>query len=240
MERTRRDEPADLTAEVDLGAAARGGAPPDLHDPGQRSQVESALRSVAGVLAARIVPGFERTVDEVHVLAAQDRSPKQAVRDLQSLLMARFGITTDHRVFSVVQIDEATADTAPRPRIVISQVAVSQQGLEAQARVSVTDGERDLDGQAEGPASAAGRRRATARAALAALRPLLGERRVVEVEGVEVAEVLGHEVALCLVHFHSSGGENTVVGSAIVRRDESDAIARAVLDALNRAIEDRI
>lgn len=222
------DEEVDLTAEVSF-------ASPDLHDPAQRGSVERGLLAVEAVTSVRIVPGFGRPIDELHVVATEGRDVKQIVRDLQSLLMARFAIATDHRVISVVQLDERDHPSAAR-RVVMSEVSVTHQGLAVSAEVSVVDRGRELNGRSEGPASAAGRRRATARATLDALRPLLGASRAVEVEGVEIAQVLGHEVALCIVHFHSRTGEETAVGSALVSRDESDAIARAVLDALNRTI----
>lgn len=232
------DHGQDLTAEVDLELGTS--APPrpvDLHDPTARGQVEAAIASVPGVLAARLVPGFEREVDELHVLTTLDKGPKQTVRDVQSMLMARFGITTDHRVISVVQLDEDEHATGSDRRVLISSVTVTQQGLTSAVEVVVEDGERELVGHGDGPSSAAGRRRATGRATLDAIASLLGRSRMVELEGVEVAEVLGHRVAISLVHFHSVQGESTVCGSAMVRGDEAESIARSVLDAVNRAIE---
>jgi hypothetical protein len=38
------------------------------------------------------------------------------------------------------------------------------------------------------------------------------------------------------VHFHTPRGELTVSGSAVVRGSEADAVARSVLDALNRTL----
>lgn len=243
-------ETASATSQRDRGtnaAAVEGHATPahdidltgpvDLHDPLVRQHVEASLRAVPGILAVRLVPGFDREVDELHAVTTLDKSAKQAARDLQSMLMASFGISTDHRVISVVQLRDTDTDASPRTRVVIDRVAVSQKGLAAQVSVTVNDGEEALEGQSEGPASAAGRRRATARATLASILPLLGNERVVEVEGVEVQDVLGHLVAITFVHFHTPQGEDTVCGSAMVRGDESDAIARAVLDAVNRAIE---
>lgn len=231
------DQGQDLTAEVDLELGTTSARPADLHDPTARGQVEAAIASVPGVLAARLVPGFEREVDELHVLTTLDKGPKQTVRDVQSMLMARFGITTDHRVISVVQLDEDDHGTASDRRVLISSVTVTQQGLTSAVEVVVEDGERELVGHGDGPSSAAGRRRATGRATLDAIAPLLGRSRMVELEGVEVAEVLGHRVAISLVHFHSVQGESTVCGSAMVRGDEAESIARSVLDAVNRAIE---
>lgn len=230
-------EPTDLTAEVDL-TSARSDRRTDLHDPVVRGEVESALRSLPGVFAARLVPGFDREVDELHVLTSLERGPKQTVRDAQSMLLARFGVTTDHRVVSVVQVDEDDDPTQPPARVLIESVTVTQQGLTVSVEVVVSVADRRLTGTAEGPASAAGRRRATGRATLDAIKPLLGRSRMVELEGVEVTDVIGHRVAISLVHFHAVQGESTVSGSAMVRGDEAESISRSVLDAVNRSIED--
>lgn len=231
-------EHTDLTAEVDLTSARADSGSTDLHDPNVRGRIESALTSLPGVLAARMVPGFEREVDELHVLTSLERGPKQTVRDVQSMLLARFGVNTDHRVISVVQLDEDEDLPQEAPRVLIRSVTVTQQGLTVSVEVVVAVGDRELRGTAEGPSSAAGRRRATGRATLQAIAPLLGRSRMVELEGIEVTDVLGHRVAISLVHFHAVQGEHTVSGSAIIKGDEAESISRSVLDAVNRAIED--
>lgn len=223
-----------LTADVDL---ARRPAVADLHDPEQRGEVEQALCQVPGVVGARIVPGFEREVDELHVLTSLGRSPKQTVRDVQTLMMARFGVTTDHRVVSVVQIDEPQG-LPSRSRVMVDTVGISQSDVTVTVEVSVRDGDDTLAGVGEGPATAAGQRRATARATLEALRPLLDAEHAVELEGAEVTQVQGRAIAITLVHFRTRRSELTVTGSALVRDSESDAVARSVLDALNRTISE--
>ncbi|MFP5310317.1 MAG: hypothetical protein ACLGIR_12165 [Actinomycetes bacterium] len=227
------DQPNELAGEVELSLDV---TPPDLHDPVARHEVERSLAAIPGVLATRLVAGYDRPVDELHVVATTERGPKQVVRDVQTALFATHGLDIDHRVVSVVQLEgEDPIATDPR-RVSIARVAVTQQGIRVKVLVSVLQGDDILEGEDEGPSSGAGRRRAVARASLAAVRRLLGEHRVVEVEGAEVTEVLGHPVALTLLHFHSATGSRTDVGSALVRGDEADAIARSVLDACNRSI----
>jgi hypothetical protein len=226
---------ADLTAEVDLTARP---VRTDLHDPAQRVAVERALTTVPGVLGARLVPGFEREVDELHVLTTLDRGPKQSVRDVQTVLMARFGVPTDHRVISVVQLDEPALGGGAAARVTIAHVSVTHAGLEVRAEVSLRHGDDELLGSGEGAATPAGQHRAVGRATLDALRPLLGGDHVVELEGTEVTQVLGHQLAVALVQFRTSRGQLTVAGSALVRDANAEAMARAVLDALNRTISD--
>lgn len=226
----------ELTADVDLRARPQR---TDLHDPVQRTQVEEALTTVPGVLGARLVPGYERPVDELHVLTSLDKAPKQAVRDLQTLLMARFGVATDHRVISVVQLDEASvpAGTAAQ-RVIIAEVALTHRGADIRSEVRLRDGEDELSGAADGPSTPMGQRTAVARATLDALSPVLGDDTRIDLEGCDVVDVLTRRVAIALIGFRSSRGQHTVTGSALVRDAEADAVARAVLDALNRTLED--
>jgi hypothetical protein len=228
------DRATDLTAEVDLEGPPRE---TDLHDPQQRVEVEAALRSVPGVIGARLVPGFERPIDELHVLTSLDKSPKQAVRDTQTVLMARFGVTTDHRVISVVQLDERTA-LGTANRVAIDGVSVAHRGLTVTAEVTLRDGDEQLVGTAEGSAAGNARHRAVASAALDAVGPLLGEGRIAELDGVSVSEFGGNQVAVALLHLRSDRSQQQLAGCAVVRDDTPGAVARAVLDALNRTIAD--
>lgn len=226
------DADRDLTAEVDLDAPRR---PVDLHDPQQRAAVERAVCGIPGVLGARLVPGFDRQVDELHVLTSLDRAPKQTVRDTQTVLMARFGVPTDHRVVSVVQLDEDSA-LPSTSRVVVEQVGLSQRGLMVTASVLLRDGDDHLSATVEGGSSEAARHRSVGRATLQAIEPLLASSGVVELEGLEVVRLAGVEVALAVVHVRTERTEMMLSGSAVVRETSADAVARAVLDALNRTL----
>lgn len=227
------DAQTDLTAEVDLGSSPARHI--DLHDPQQRREVERAVCAIPGVLGARLVPGFDRQVDELHVLTSLDRGPKQTVRDAQTVLMARFAIPTDHRVVSVVQLDETDALAATN-RVVVEQVGLSQSGLAVSASVIVRDGDEHLSGTVEGGSSHAARNRSVGRATLEAIRPLLADSGIVELEGVELVRLAGIEVAVSVVHVRTERTELVLSGSAVVRETAADAVARSVLDALNRTM----
>lgn len=215
----------------------------DLHDPSQRTAVERTLTAIPGVLNARVVPGYERPVDEVHVLTSLDKAAKQAVRDVQTTLMARYGISTDHRVISVVRLDEDLAGSTA-PRVAIDSVAVRRGDLEVRAEVVLRDGDdtllgsRPVESADDHDEGDAGRLRAVADATLDAVRPLLDRVTSVDLEACTILPVHDRRVAVALVSFRTPRGHHTVSGSALVRGTETDAVARAVLDALNRSIED--
>src|ERR1700733_14894418 len=70
-------------------------------------ELEDALRQIPGVRAASVVTGPDAQPTEIHILADRAKPAKQVVRDIQSLAMARYDLDIDHRIVSVVQIDEA-------------------------------------------------------------------------------------------------------------------------------------
>jgi hypothetical protein len=74
-----------------------------------------------------------------------------------------------------------------------------------------------------------------AQATLRALSELLGSSA--NVESAQVVSAGTREVALTVLTVSVPRlGEQLLTGSALVRGDESDAVARSVLDALNRRL----
>lgn len=208
-----------------------------------RPDLEEDLRRVPGVTAVSVVTGPDAAPVEIHVLAETGRSAKQIVRDVQSLALARHDLALDHRIVSVVQLDAgeavapgAEADSvAAAPRPAIASIMVRSAGHDAEAVVVLAAAGATFEGAATGPSGPTHRARLVARATLAALSDLLGQ--TVEVESAEVLESGPRAVAVTvLTVLAPRQGEQVVSGSAVVRGDEADAVARSVLDALNRRL----
>lgn len=77
--------------------------------------VERELCRIPEVRAARIVVDSGGAPVEVHVLAVPGKHAKQIVRDVQSVAMATVGMSIDHRIVSVVQLDDPVAAGAAGP-----------------------------------------------------------------------------------------------------------------------------
>lgn len=212
-------------------------------------ELEQSLRQINGVRAASVVTGPDKVPTEVHVLAGRAKPAKQVVRDVQSLAMASFDLDLDHRIVSVVQIDDGdpalSAAAAghgdsdrdvPQPvRPVI--VAVGQTTSADRTEVLLTLRVKDdvLEGRASGPAGPASRARIVAEATLAAVEDVFGQ--PCGVESAYVATVGTRAVAVCvLTTMVPSVGEQALVGAALVRGDEAEAVARCVLSALSRQL----
>lgn len=212
----------------------------DLHDPAQRADVEHALEALQGMIAVRLVPGFERPVDELHALVAGDRAPKQMVRDIQSLLYTRFDLSIDHRVISVVQLDQddplASASEDEPSRVALSRVSITQSPQDTSVMVVLTDTDGiEHVGQVDHVAVNR-QQHAAATATIEAVQDLVGEHTLLALAGLEMVRVGGVEVAVTTIDVRAQRSQVALVGSAGVRRGDVDAVARAVLDALNRLL----
>ena len=215
-------------------------------------ELEDALRRIQGVKAASVVTGPDAVPTEVHVLAAPGKPAKQVVRDVQSLALARYDIDIDHRIVSVVQMgdDEVRvpdtlagltpgaepADAAePVIRPAIAAIMVRSGKGQTEASVTLAAGDRLFEGRSQGPAGHSHRARLVAIATLDAVAELLGQS--CEVESSTVVPTGSREVALTVLTMALPRiGEQVLTGSAAVRGDDADAVARSVLAALNRQL----
>jgi hypothetical protein len=199
-------------------------------------ELEATLGRLPGVQAVRVVTGPDAKPVEVHVLASRDKTPKQLVRDIQSVAMATYDLEVDHRIVSIVQFDDAdTPGGVAANRVLIATITAQTTGLESTATVTLASAGTLYDGTATAPATASSRPRLIARAtlnAVSALMPL----GACDIEYAQITQVGGREVAVSIVQVVTPDGEQIVTGSALVRGDEADAVARSVLDALNRRL----
>jgi hypothetical protein len=222
-------------------------------------ELEDSLRHIPGVKAASVVTGPDAVPTEVHVLATPGKAAKQVVRDVQSLALARYDIEIDHRIVSVVQMgdDEVRAvepepqkgepaaaestpepaDEAPEPvvRPAIAAITVRSGHGETTASVTLAAGDQLFEGNSKGPAGQSHRARLVAVATLDAVAELLGQ--PCEVESAAIVGTGTREVALTvLTLLLPRTGEQVLTGSAVVRGDDADAVAKSVLAALNRQL----
>ena len=213
-------------------------------DPGSELRdLEDELCRLGGVLAVRVVGDRSGRPVEVHVLSDTNKPPKQTVRDVRAVAHTMFGMELDHRIVSVAQLDTNESDipvgillSGRDNRIRLGGVHADTDGLRAQIRVSLFDADREYIGYAEGSVAAVARPHLVGTATLDALRQIEPAADAVHLAGAEILRVGSSKVAVVTVVYVEPPMELVVSGSAIVRRDRDEAIARALLDATNRRI----
>lgn len=123
--------------------------------------------------------------------------------------------------------------SAGTPRPALTAISVKRAGSEVSATASLTLDGRIMTGRAT--RHDGDRERTIATATLAALTEMLPTD--VELESSQVIAIPGRTVALTVVRFpDGSGRQQPLVGSALVRGEVEDALARSVLSALNRRL----
>lgn len=200
------------------------------------SRIESFEREIASlpeVRAVRVVATNAGRITEIHLIAEGRKSPKQLVRDVQTLAQAKFGLEIDHRIVSVVQFSgdvPLAPEIAPR----LAAFSWSTEGGRATCRVRLEAGDETTIGESSGPATSVGRARLAAQATTQALSSFAGGRPAADVAEITFLDAGAHRVAVCVVVLATDGDETVVAGSALVQGDDHEAIVRAILDAFTR------
>ncbi|MFN8148598.1 MAG: hypothetical protein U0R76_14185 [Candidatus Nanopelagicales bacterium] len=212
-------------------------------------EFEAALCRVPGISRASVRTTADALPIEVHVVADDEKPAKQVVRDVQSVAMAQFDLDIDHRIVSVVQIPDnavdvgddsaaqeaVAAEAVDVPRPALTSISTTKSEGETLVDVTMTIGREVYTGRATGPSGPVHRPRIIATATLAALTDLLGIPATVE--SAQLLEVGMREVAVTTLTLTIPRlGDQALCGSALVRGDEEDAVARSVLAAVNRRL----
>lgn len=205
------------------------------------TEIEDALAQVSEIRAARVVTSPAGTIEEIHVLALPSKSPKQLVRDIESALMAGFGIEVDHKKISIAQLGQQAvhvgSDASQRyVRARIRSVGEQVEGSHAEISVTLEIDDEVFVGKAAGAASRTGRGRLVAEATLDAIEEYLKGAFTFALEDVDIIRLGRERIAAACVVLVSSSSEEAFAGSALVHENEKDSIVRATLDAINRRL----
>lgn len=231
---------------------------------GTKKAAEAVLRELPSVLGACVREDVFGHPREVHLLVRPGSDPRHLAYDVRELLEERLGVPVDQRVISIAQLapgrhpgpvfaaiaglkpetashmEPATdggATAEPRVRF----LGVSTESVDGRVRVRVRL-ELDrmaLSADAVGLENAAGRARAAAVAALAAVNDSCIGRARFEVEHATVLEAFERPYALAAVLVSSPWlGRQPIplVGAQPVELDGESAGALAALKAINRTL----
>lgn len=201
-----------------------------------RAELEAGLKRISGITGVRVVGEDQPT--EIHVVASPERSPKQVVRDVQSLAAAGFGLSIDHRIVSVVQVDEPASNGHRPSRILIERIEVSKGPGSEWVKVMLRHPSGEVsEGSCTGGGSRPSRGKAAVIATLRALDPVLSERRAtVDLESLSLQSVDAQDAVCVRAAFYEDGVALSLIGSAAIEDDIASAAIKALLQALNRKL----
>ncbi|MDQ1396849.1 MAG: hypothetical protein QOG64_2108 [Acidimicrobiaceae bacterium] len=143
---------------------------------------------------------------------------------------------------TATESDGIPASVLPLPileddRVVVDSVVSVRSGVGCVVEVTLRRGAERVTGSAEGTVATTAMMRLVAQATLSGLRQLLPAADRADVETASVLRLGERSVALATVVIVVPPYEEVMAGSAMVRAaGDHDAIARAVLDAVNRRL----
>lgn len=199
------------------------------------TKLEDDLEKIQGVTGVRIVG--DDAPSEIHIVATSERPPKQIVRDVQSLTTTELGEPIDHRIVSVVQLDDAP-QAENGHRIVLDQVITASKLKDGWVRVTLRlPGDEVAEAAVLTGTSRDERARGAVAATIKALQPrldALGAR--LQLQNLVVNYDPQGPTVQTRTELHSAGHRTVLIGAALIEDDIATSAARALLQSLNRKL----
>lgn len=195
---------------------------------------EELVSKINGVIQVKIVPENDE-IKEMHILAGSLRSPKQIVRDIESSLLATYNYRIDRRVISIAQID--TVDYKEIKRIKLGGISMNSCGNEIEFTVRLENEDEEFAGSQKGIKTTSGKKKVIAQATCKAVEKVIGQAPLFDVQDVVINTCKEITYVSVVINILENESEEILIGSAIVRNDLNEAIAKATLDAINRKIQ---
>ncbi len=230
-------------------------------DPWGLLRIEKLLVELEGVDSIKLVADGQGGSDEIHVLSSSDLGPKQVVRNVESALLAEFGLQIDHRKISVARIkgsdlpripaaqpvdanaaEMAAAGISPEAvlslannRIQLTDIRIERRaGQRVTSRVTLFLGGEKHSGDASGPDFERSRLEVTATAALEAIEKSLSDETTLALHAVSHFESNSERVVVVSIRAASGRDRAYLSGVSRVSDSPEEAAVYACLNATNR------
>lgn len=195
---------------------------------------QDVIGKIQGVTHSKVV-GDEDDIQEIHIIAGTSRSAKQIVRDIESALLAIFGYRVDRKIISIAQIDTDIIAKAI-DRIIYQGISVNIEDNNVECEVRLSSGEEDFVSTKRAISTSINRKKVVARATVATVEKIIGQSSIFDIEDVVINTTREVNFVNVVANMITKNDEEILIGTAIVRSDINEAIAKATLDAINRRI----
>jgi len=193
----------------------------------EANELESIISKIDGVKAVKVVEDNDK-VKEIHVIAKEDKSPKQVVRDIETAVFALTGFKVDRKVISVAQLSDGAFK---RRRIALVDVRKERIGKKVIVEVTLQFDGEEMEGRSEGPNTSPQLPLIVGYAILDAIDV---PNMAVSVDDVQEALIFNREYVLAHLTCNDGSNEWEVIGIAPKSEDEIRSYALSVIDAIEK------
>lgn len=195
------------------------------------SRIEELISRVPGVKAVKVV-GSGGELQEIHVITTSDKSPKQLVRDIETVVLASTGLRLDRKIISIAQVESDVKTQKVVPFQLTSVKVENVDERTVRVKVTVEHGEEEFYGEYTGPRTSRNIPKVVGTAVLNALSDV----HDFALSFDDYAEVflVGKKYIVVHVTKQYNGAEESVIGTAAFDGNLERSIAEAVLDAFRR------
>ena len=202
------------------------------------AKIKDTIVALPDVQSCNVEFDSKGSITAVHIVSRSQRAAKQIVRDVESVLLADFGIRVDHRKISVARLERApqpVSERPPRPRYVSLNLSMS--AGRGKCEVVLGRGDVEATGEASGVTAGSGRLRLISNATFRAIEKLVGDQIGFDLLDVVRLSVGGRQSVVVLVCCVSEDDVRYLAGCVQFEHDEQEGTVLATLDACNRIVE---
>ncbi len=193
----------------------------------EAKELEDIISRIDGVRAVKVVEDNDK-VKEIHVIAKEDKSPKQVVRDIETAVFALTGYKIDRKVISIAQLSDGTHK---RRRIALVDIKKENVGRKVIVEVNLQFDGEELEGRAEGPNTSP---QIPLIVGYAVLDAIDVSDTAISVDDVQEAMIFNRKYVLAHLTCNDGSSEWEVIGIAPKSEDKIRSYALSVIDAIEK------
>lgn len=197
-------------------------------------EIEVFISQLKSVISCKIV-AKDDLVEEIHILSDTERNPKQISRDIQTVLMSRFGLDIDYKKISIAQIYEKP-DMSKDFRLKLKCINFTTLETMAEVKVVLENDDGDYEGNVSGINTLMNSQRLLSSATLKAVENFLGTEGHFVLEDIGIMNLAHKEIVVTAINFIADSKEQLLSGCAFINKDIREAAVKSTLDAINRRV----
>ncbi len=195
---------------------------------------KDTIDKIDSVINSKIISN-ENEILEIHILTNNIRSPKQIVRDVETAIITTFDYRLDRKIISIAQIESEYDEKIKRIKFEELTLTTNINTIECSLTLSYEEQEYTVS--QTGINTHSNKRKIVADTTIKVVEKILEKTAVFDIQDVITQTSGSVIVTTILVNMLNGGTEEIIVGSAIVKNDINESIAKATLSAVNRRIQ---